>query len=102
MFASSFIQRLLTLVAGLCLLLLTLNVSGHQSDEVRTLAPQIPVERELAGRQTHPYQIALAANQFVKIDAEQRGVDIAIKLIAPDGKAIANAENGRGRFGTEL
>ena len=47
-----------------------------------------PIERELAGGQSHAYQIALAAGQYLHVVAEQRGIDVVVTLFGPDGKKL--------------
>src|SRR5439155_20768978 len=57
-------------------------------------------ERELAGGQTHTYQIKLTAGQFLRVVVEQKGIDVAVALVAPDGKQLIEA-NLSGTFGQE-
>ncbi|HWN10510.1 MAG TPA: CHAT domain-containing tetratricopeptide repeat protein [Pyrinomonadaceae bacterium] len=47
------------------------------------------VEREISGGQVHSYRITLLAGQFASIAVQQRGVDVAEEVFAPDGKLIA-------------
>ena len=56
--------------------------------DVRPLEPGKPIERELAGGQSHAYQITLSAGQFMKVIVEQRGIDVVIVLLGPDAKQI--------------
>ncbi|MBO0719195.1 MAG: CHAT domain-containing protein [Blastocatellia bacterium] len=72
-----------------------------QTQEVRILASGVPVEREISGAGRQLYQIVLEAGQCLKIVAEQRGADISLALIDPDGKQMASAENKRGGVGVE-
>jgi CHAT domain-containing protein/uncharacterized protein HemY len=75
--------------------------STNQSEDVRRLAPGAPVEREMSGGQRHLYQLALEANQCLKIVAEQRGADVSLTLNGPDGKPFDTVENNRGGKGVE-
>src|SRR5262245_61334749 len=75
--------------------------STNQSEDVRTLAPGAPVEREMSGGQRHLYQLALEADQCLKIVAEQRGADVSLTLNGPDGKPFDTVENNRGGKGVE-
>lgn len=50
------------------------------------------VERELAGGQAHSYQINLSAGQFVRVVAEQRGIDVALAIFAA-GEKIAEFDS---------
>jgi CHAT domain-containing protein/Tfp pilus assembly protein PilF len=54
--------------------------------DVRPLEPGKPIERELAGGQSHAYQITLSAGQFMKVIVEQRGIDVVVGLLGPDAK----------------
>jgi tetratricopeptide (TPR) repeat protein len=56
--------------------------------DTRPLEPGKPVERELAGGQSHDYQITLSAGQFMKVIVEQRGIDVVVGLLGPDAKPI--------------
>src|SRR5215813_5115192 len=56
--------------------------------DVRPLEPGKPIERELAGGQSHAYQITLSAGQFMKVIVEQRGIDVVVGLLGPDAKQV--------------
>jgi CHAT domain-containing protein/Tfp pilus assembly protein PilF len=47
-----------------------------------------PIERELSDGQTHSYQIALSAGQFMSVALKYRGRDVQVKLLTPTGKQI--------------
>ncbi len=48
-----------------------------------------PVEAVLTDNEQHSYPLTLAAGQYVEALIEQQGVDVAVTLQAPDGKALA-------------
>jgi CHAT domain-containing protein len=75
--------------------------STNQSEDVRTLAPGAPVEREMSGGRRHLYQLPLEPNQCLKIVADQRGADVSLTLNGPDGKPVDTVENNRGGKGVE-
>jgi CHAT domain-containing protein len=56
--------------------------------QIRQLIPGKPIVRDLAGDQSHPYQMSLVAGQFVRAVVDQRGIDVAVKLAAADGEEI--------------
>src|SRR5439155_4538172 len=56
--------------------------------EPQTLIPGQPVERQIAGGESHIYQIQLASGQFVRFRLEQRAIDAALILTAPNGKQL--------------
>ena len=59
-------------------------MGAHNPQEVATLEPGKPIERELAGGQKHIYQLALSQGQYANVTVEQRGVDIVVRLFATD------------------
>ncbi len=52
------------------------------------LQPGKAVEREIAGGESHTYQISLAAGQYVRFRLDQRAIDATLILSAPDGKPL--------------
>ena len=71
------------------------------AQEPMTLEPGKAVERELAGGQTHTYQLKLVAGQFMGIMLDQKGVDVAVALVGPDGKQIIEVDQPTGTVGLE-
>jgi CHAT domain-containing protein/Flp pilus assembly protein TadD len=69
--------------------------------DLRPLGTGRVVERELQGGQSHVYQIQLAAGQYLSVLVEQRGIDVAITLIAPDGKPLMEVDGPNGALGPE-
>src|SRR5262245_34299677 len=68
-------------------------VTFAQDDlSVRSLEPGTPFERELAGGQSHIYRLKLAADEYVKLEVDQRGVDVTIKFLGPDGKQLLQVD----------
>jgi hypothetical protein len=64
------------------------NTIVQGEKDARPLEPGKPIERELAGGQSHDYQITLSAGQFMKVIVEQRGIDVVVGLLGPDAKQI--------------
>src|SRR5262245_33787561 len=65
-----------------------LNAVSQEGQEVRTLEEGKPVERELAGGQSHLYRLPLTAGQYVRLEVDQRGVEVAVRGVGPDGKVF--------------
>jgi CHAT domain-containing protein len=65
-----------------------LTVSAQVTTEPITLIPGQSVDREIAGAESHTYQISLTTGQFVRFRLEQRALDAALILSAPDGKKL--------------
>jgi CHAT domain-containing protein len=61
---------------------------AQETQQIRQLVPGKPIVRDLAGAQSHSYQMTLAAGQYVRVIIDQRGVDVVVKLIAPDGRQV--------------
>jgi len=58
-------------------------------NDIGTLEHKIPVERELAGGQSHSYRVVLNADQYVRVMVEQKGIDVAMALFGPDQAKLA-------------
>jgi len=77
------------------------NPAAQGEKDVRPLEPGKTIEREMAGGQAHTYQITLAAGQFLRVVVEQQGIDVAVALVAPDGKQIIEVDQPIGAWGQE-
>jgi CHAT domain-containing protein/Flp pilus assembly protein TadD len=69
-------------------LYLCLSASAQVGPEPQTLVPGQPVEREIAGGQSHDYRIALQTGQFIRVVLEQKAIGVTLVLAAPDGKEV--------------
>src|SRR5215510_13433759 len=79
--------------------------AGNKADderETRLLEPGKAIKRELAGADSHTYQIRLSAGQFVKVVVEQQGIDVVAQLSGPSGERIAEFDGERRSQGQEL
>jgi len=76
--------------------------AGQQSADTRPLALEIPIERTLTNGESHSYQIALAADQYLQVEVAQRGVNVILEFFDPAGKKLSEADNAKGRQGSEL
>jgi CHAT domain-containing protein/Tfp pilus assembly protein PilF len=70
--------------------------------DVRPLEPGRPVERELAGGQSHSYQLTLAADQYVLVVVEQRGIAVVVQLLGPDNKQIMEFDSEARDYGQQF
>ena len=59
---------------------LWLGVPAQVAPEAAPLVPGQPLERQMAGGQTHNYQIRLAAGQFMRVVVEPKGIDLSVTL----------------------
>ncbi|HKQ73873.1 MAG TPA: CHAT domain-containing protein [Blastocatellia bacterium] len=70
-------------------------------EDIQTLAPGAPVEREVSGRQMHRYRITLDVGQFALVQVEQRGAEAVLTADGPDGKEFAFVDLRIGGKGVE-
>ncbi|MGH9760192.1 MAG: tetratricopeptide repeat protein, partial [Blastocatellia bacterium] len=69
---------------------------------VATLKLGHPVEREIAGVQTHAYEMELSSNQFASVTVQQLGIDVVVRLFEPGGKRIAEVDADSRPVGQEV
>lgn len=69
--------------------------------QVRTLEPGRTIEREMAAGGVHTYQIPLEAGQFLRAVVNQRGIDVVVTVIGPDGQKISEVDSPNGTDGPE-
>lgn len=55
---------------------------------VRSLASHVPITGELQGEKRHRYTVALEAGDSVRINVAQRGIDVAVSLVAPSAREV--------------
>jgi CHAT domain-containing protein/Tfp pilus assembly protein PilF len=87
--------------------ILTLSIScvfataAAQTDDAWLLAPNAPIERELAGGQKHTYRIEMSEGQYLRLVVKQRGIDMVVHLYGPDGKRVAKGDKFTSWFSLE-
>jgi len=77
------------------------NTTVQAEPDVRLLELGKPIERELKGGQIHTYQLTLSLNQFLRVVADQRGIDVVVRLFGPDSKLITEVDSPNGTQGPE-
>src|SRR5262245_20985802 len=110
----NFHRRLLVLAAGIWLAVWPVaaqidhGLTGRQDHgavrnerQWESLTLGHPLEREISGGQSHSYRITLDAGMLLRVHVEQRGIDVAVALLTPDGKVVAESKNDNGNFGPE-
>lgn len=75
--------------------------AAPSNQEASTLEPGRPIERELAGGQSHAYQVTLRAGQYLNVVVEQRGIDVVEVLFGPDGSQLLEVDGYSGARGLE-
>jgi CHAT domain-containing protein/Tfp pilus assembly protein PilF len=74
-------------------------VASQQS--ITALEEGRPVERELAGGETHIFQVTLAAGQYLRVMVDQRGIDVALKIFGTDGQKLVEMDSPNSTQGPE-
>jgi CHAT domain-containing protein/Tfp pilus assembly protein PilF len=77
------------------------GTAGQGGLDVRLLEPGKPIAQELAGGQSQSYQLALAADQYLLVVVEQRGIDVVVQLLGPDDKPIMEFDSEIRDYGQE-
>lgn len=73
------------------ILCLSLTSFAQTKNEIRPLVPGQPVEREIAGGESHTFQITLQAGQLLRVVTEPKAIDVVLVLVSPDGKQLREA-----------
>ncbi|HLF82886.1 MAG TPA: CHAT domain-containing tetratricopeptide repeat protein [Blastocatellia bacterium] len=76
--------------------------AGGQSSQTDTRKLEVgkPIEREMKG-ESHTYEIVLEAERYLDVVVDQRGVDVVVRLIGPDGKQVTEIDSPNGTHGPE-
>ena len=59
------------------------------------------IERELQAEQKQSFTVQLEANQYVRIEVEQQGIDVIVRLFDPAGKQVQEVDSPNGTKGPE-
>jgi len=65
------------------------------------LTPEVPREALLTPGEAHRFRLAVAPDRYVRIAAEQQGVDLELRLEDPAGKLVASMDSPFGGWGAE-
>src|SRR5688500_2393493 len=69
--------------------------------EPTTLETGKPLERAMAGGETHVYRVSLAAGQFLQVSVEQKLIDVVVIAYVPDGGKMIEKDGFGGNRGLE-
>jgi CHAT domain-containing protein len=89
--------RLAVTVLSMSILLCTPVIA----QESNSLEAGKPIERELSVSQSHSYKLPIISGQYLKIVVDQRGIDVAVVLSAPDGKKVSEVNSNHSIEGSE-
>ena len=51
-----------------------------------------PLRKSIAPGETHHYSVSAQVDQRIHVSVEQRGIDVVVRLFAPDGKKVAEID----------
>jgi uncharacterized protein len=60
-----------------------------------------PASRELKGGEQHDYALTMRAGEFAKVTVVQRGIDVVVTALAPDGSPLGEVDSPNGSHGPE-
>lgn len=69
-------------------------VPGAQ--QAQTLVTGLPLQREIAGGDTHVYAWTMVRGQYVRLIVAQQSIDVRLQLVAPDGRPLPEVNNEDG------
>jgi hypothetical protein len=58
-----------------------------------------PIERSIGGAGSHNYALRMKKGQFCYTEIDQRGVDVVVRVFAPDGKRLQEIDSPNGFTG---
>jgi CHAT domain-containing protein/Tfp pilus assembly protein PilF len=95
-------SRTLTAALGV-LFCLTSGVAGRSSQDrpASPIEPGRPIEAELAGGGAHSYTFTLHRGELLDLVIDQRGIDVIVKVLGPDGTTMVEANTPIGGYGLE-
>jgi CHAT domain-containing protein len=88
------LARVSPCLAVLSACLLALGAAAPAAAQTESAPTQAqPLEREIAGSEIHTYGMTLAPGQFVRAVFDQRGVDVVVTLLGPDGRELRRVDS---------
>jgi CHAT domain-containing protein len=101
--AGAFAAGLALFFCGLMVCMPVMAARTAQADDKPAilLPTAVPIEREIAGAQTHVYTVTASADHFLHVEVEQRGVDVVLTWLAADGQPLIACDHAGGLRGVE-
>lgn len=65
---------------------------AQDSNATPVLESGKPIKRELAGGETHVYQLALMTGQYARLTVDQQGINVAVAALDHNGQATITAD----------
>ena len=94
--------KIIVSATALCLIMVfAIFGQTQKTQEAQLLSANQTIERELAGGQSHTYRITLKSNEFLQIKAEQKGVDVVVRLFDSNQKQLVEVNSSDSELGFE-
>lgn len=72
-----------------------------ENDAPQKLTPNVEIEREIKGSETHFYEVEVKENDCIHLTIQQKGIDVIINVRNPAGKSISQVDRPNGSVGRE-
>ena len=82
-------------------ILLVFFYSPSSAQTPPALEIEKPIERELKMGETHSYKVELKAGEYLNAAVNQRGIDVVVRVFAPDVTKIVEIDSPNGDQGDE-
>ena len=86
---------------SVALLLASFALVAAQAANPTALQVGTPIERTLAGGQSHNYSITLDQNQSLQLVVDQHGIDVIVRVFSPAGRKLGEFDSPNGDDGPE-
>jgi len=88
-------------LAWFALPLILVSASIARAQQIPEIKLDSVVERSLSGGQTNEYRVMLNKGQFLHAVVEQKGIDVEVELLGPDGKRVGHIDSLNSAWGPE-
>lgn len=95
------LKRFFSFVSALFFLVLAASSSAF-SQTAQNLVLNQSIEREIKGGETQIFTVEIAAGQAARVEIEQRGVDVSLAAVNPQGERFIETESPSGVQGNDL
>src|SRR5215203_3735116 len=91
--------KLRALVFVSCLLFSSSAIYAQQTPT--TLQPGTPIERTVETAEVHTFVVKLEENNLLEFVVEQKGIDLVVRVMSPNGKRLGEYDSPNGDNGPE-
>lgn len=88
-----------TILFSICFLF-SASINYYAQDTAQLVLNQM-LEREIKGGERQTFSVQIGANQTAKIEIEQKGIDVSLAAIKPNGERFIESESPSGLLGND-